>query len=166
MPDFTVIDGDSDPNYVHRQTAQYHFEEFAIALLRSIVAGGLSNNLVEQLAAFAKTSAEHDIVIAAVIDKAVRNLHSRAFSDIARDDFQIEIETIVQASLGVAAEMMAVDTAARARLSKREDRLTHALEEGLLSQERRARRNGWSYLKEMTRRIDKELRQEKKPIRL
>jgi hypothetical protein len=48
---------------------------------------------------------------------------------------------------------MATDNAARARRSKREDGLQHAIEGKVLGSESRSRENGWSYVAHLTERL-------------
>jgi hypothetical protein len=81
-------------------------------------------------------------VIADVISEMGKNLVRTGIGD----DFQAEIDNIVSSALSVAAEVCADDGLAKARASKRMDRLRKGLEDHVIGRETRARANGRSYL--------------------
>ena len=90
-----------------------------------------------------------------VLDGAIRTLHEQAFDSDGGDGYEAEKKHVLQAALRVTAESMASDSLARARRSKREDELRHAIDERVLGSERRSRENGWSYVANLTERLGK-----------
>jgi hypothetical protein len=80
------------------------------------------------------------------VQSVISDLHKEALLD---DQFSESVadcrKRIVQAALRVAAEAMATDGAARARLSKRVESLDDAVEAYLLGRESRSRAHVWSY---------------------
>lgn len=95
------------------------------------------------------------VPIGPVFDAAISNLHAMAFATDDLPFYEVERKDITQAALRVIAESMATDNAARARRSKREQSLTQAIEEKIVSSETRSRENGWSYVENLTKRLGK-----------
>jgi hypothetical protein len=155
MPDFTVIEGDGERKDWDRQIAQQHFEEFAVALLRSLAGGDQSYQTTQQFFRFLQHAQESRVPIGPVIDGAIGELHRMAFETERADGYDVERKDVTQAALRVIAESMASDNAARARRSKREDYLNRAIEEKILGSETRSRENGWSYVENLTKRLGK-----------
>ena len=155
MPDFTVIEGGGEPKDWERQISQQRFESFVVVLLRSLAAGEGAYRLTQEFSRFLEHARKTEVPIGPVLDGAVYSLHGQAFDVEDQDDFRADQRRILQAALRVIAESMASDSAARARLSKREDTLTHAIEERILGYERRSRENGWSYVANLKERLGK-----------
>jgi len=155
MPDLTVIEGGGEPKDWERQISQQHFESFVVTLLRSLAGGEGAYRLTQEFFSFLEHAQKTEVPIGPVLDGAVNSLHQQAFDMEGQDDFRVDQRRILQAGLRVIAESMASDNAARARLSKREDRLTHAIEEKIIGSERRSRENGWSYVANLTEHLGK-----------
>jgi hypothetical protein len=155
MPDFTVIEGGGEPRDWEREIAQQHFEDFVVVLLRTLASGDGSHQLTQQFFRFLEHAQENKVPIAPVFDGAISNLHAMAFATDDLPFYEIERKDITQAALRVIAESMATDNAARARRSKREQSLTQAIEQKILSSETRSRENGWSYVENLTKRLGK-----------
>ena len=155
MPDLTVIEGGGEPRDWERQISEQHFESFVVVLLRTLAAGEGAYRLTQEFFRFLEHAQKTEVPIGPVFDGAVNRLHEQAFDTENQDDFRADQRRILQAALRVIAESMARDSAARARLSKREDSLTHAIEEKMLASERRSRENGWSYVGKLTESLGK-----------
>ena len=155
MPDLTVIEGGGEPRDWNRQLAQQHFESFVVTLLRSLASGDGSYRLTQEFFRFLEHAQESKVPIGPVLDGAIRDLHAQAFDSEKSDGYDIEKKRLLQAALRVTAESMASDNLARARRSKREDDLRHAIEGHLLGSEERSRKNGWSYLARLTEHLGK-----------
>jgi len=158
MPDLTVIDGrgGKDSEEWDRAFLQQHFEEFVVTLLRDLASGSASHHLTERFFRFVEHAQKTKLPIAPTFDGAVRQLYSRALgTDTDSTDYAYEQKQIIEAALRVFAESMATDSFARARRSKREDQLTHALERKIRSSEKRSRENGWSYVTKVTEGLPK-----------
>lgn len=65
--------------------------------------------------------------------------------------FRTDEYQVISASLQAMAEALADDGFAKARRSKREVDLRHAIENSIREHERRSRENGWSYTAHLTR---------------
>lgn len=155
MPDFTVIEGGGQPREWEREIAQRHFEDFVVVLLRSLASGDGSYHLTQQFFRLLEHAQESKISIGPALAGAISNLHAMAFATDDLPSYEVERKDINQAALRVIAESMATDNAARARRSKREQSLTQAIEERILSSETRSRENGWSYIENLTKRLGK-----------
>jgi hypothetical protein len=155
MPDFTVIEGGGEPRDWNRELSQQHFETFIVTLLRSLASGEGSYRLTDEFFRFLEHAQENKVPLAPVLDGAVRSLHEQCFRSSGEDGYESELQHILQAALRVTAESMANDNAARARRSKREDDLRHAIEAKVIGSERRSRDNGWSYVQNLTKHLGK-----------
>jgi hypothetical protein len=155
MPDFTIIDGDDDSGGENRELSQQFFEDFVVALLRSLASGDDPYRVVEQFFRFLKQAQQSKVPIGPIFAAAIRDLNDRAFPN--KDGFLSleEWSEIILASLRVIAERLATDDAARARLSKRVSNLDVAIERDILAKEGRSRDRGWSYLKNLEQRLGK-----------
>lgn len=154
MPDFTVIEGDGQSRDWNSEAAQDYFEEFVIALLRNLAAGGYSYQLTQEFFRFLEHAQKTGVPIGRVFDEAVKNLHEMAVDNAGVEDYEAERRDIVREAMRVAAESMAKDNAARARLSKREQALTRAIEAKVIGSETRSREHGWSYVTNLTKHLD------------
>lgn len=155
MPDLTVIEGGGEPKDWDRQISQQHFKSFVVTLLRSLAAGEGAYRLTQEFFRFLEHAQKTEVPIGPVLDGAVNSLHEQAFDTENQDDFRADQRRILQAALRVIAESMASDSAARARLSKREDSLTYAIEQKIIDSERRSREHGWSYVGKLTDHLGK-----------
>jgi len=155
MPDFTVIEGDGEPSNWEHEVAQRHFEDLIVILLRSLASGDGSYQLTAQFFRFLEHVQENKVPIAPIFSGALNKLHALAFAIDGVASYEAERKEVTQAALRVIAESMAGDNAARARLSKREYSLTHAIEENILGAESRSRENGWSYVEHLTKPLGK-----------
>jgi len=81
-----------------------------------------------------------------LIDEAVQALN-RTINPSAK--VRDEMLDVTLAGLLVAAENIADDPGARARASRRESELVRTIERYIVEQERRSRKNGWSYLSKL-----------------
>lgn len=154
MPDFTVIEGGGQSRDWDSEAAQDHFEEFVVALLRSLAGGGASYQLTQQFFRFLEHAQKTGVPIGPVLDGAVKNLHEMAIDAAGVENYETERKNIVREAMRVAAESMAKDNAARARLSKREEALIRAVEAKVIGSEIRSRENGWSYVEHLTKHLD------------
>jgi hypothetical protein len=155
MPDFTVIDGGGDRGRADRELSQQYFEDFVVALLRSLASGEHTYRITEQFFRFLEHAQESSVPIGQVFQVAIRDLNDRAIP--FPDGFlRVEEKTeILLAALRVIAERASTDSLARARLSRRDHELQGAIERYTLDREERARANGWSYLKDLTKQFGK-----------
>ena len=151
MPDSMVVDGGGDSG--DREVSQQFFEDFAVALLRSLASGEYPYRVIEQFLRFLKHAQESKVPIGPVFAEAIRDLNTRAFPDRDSTASPSEKTEIVLASLRVVAERLATDDAARARLSRRISDLDSAIEKDILTNEERSRAHGWSYLKNLAKRL-------------
>jgi hypothetical protein len=165
MPDFTIIDDGGDSRREDKELSQQFFEDFVVALLRSLASGDDPYRIVEQFFRFLKHAQQSKVPLGPVFAAAIRDLNDRAFPD--KDGFLLleERTEIVLASLRVIAERLANDDAARGRLSKRVRDLDGAIERDILAKEERSRDHGWSHLKNLAQRLGKRPKNEP-PIRL
>jgi hypothetical protein len=155
MPDFTVIEGGGDRKRSDRNLSQQYFEDFVLTLLRALARGEGAHQLREQFFRFIEHAQKKEIPIGQVFDAAVKNLHQRAFDAEGVPSYEAERKDVTQAAIRVIAESMALDSAARARLSSRVQDLTQAIEEKILASEERSREHGWSYVQRLTERLGK-----------
>jgi hypothetical protein len=153
MPDSTVDDGKGES--WERELSQQHFEDFVVALLRSVASGDDSYRVREQFFRFLKHAQESGVPIGPVFQAALRDLNDRAIPVPDISLFSDVTTQIIQAALRVVAERASTDSLARARLSKRDRELSVAVEQYILEMEERSRANGWSYLNNLTKRIKK-----------
>ncbi|MFG1416963.1 hypothetical protein V5F38_03990 [Xanthobacter sp. V0B-10] len=155
MPDLTIVEDGGERRDWDREISQQHFEAFVVALLRSLAAGDGSYRLTQEFFRFLEHAQDSKMPIGPVLDGAIRNLHDQAFDSDSQNGYDTEKKRVLQAALRVTAESMASDNLARARRSKREDELRHAIDEKVLGSERRSRENGWSYLANLTEKLGK-----------
>lgn len=151
MLDSAVVDGTGDSG--DREVSQQFFEDFAVALLRSLASGDYPYRVVEQFLRFLKHAQESKVPVGPVFAGAIRDLNARAFPERDSTASLGEKTEIVLASLRVLAERLVTDDAARARLSKRISDLDSAIERDILTNEERSRAHGWSYLKSLAKRL-------------
>lgn len=157
MPDFTVIEGGGDPTHWDRIESQRYFADFVITLLRDLANGDASHQITEQFLRFVEHAHKSKVAIGPVFDSAMKDLYTRAFDTEGEPlAYEIERKDITHAALRVTAESMATDNFARARLSKRNDNLTRAVEAKILGSEKRSRENGWSYVNKLTERLGRQ----------
>jgi hypothetical protein len=76
MPDSTVDDGKGES--WERELSQQHFEDFVVALLRSLASGDDSYRVREQFFRFLKHTQESGVPIGPVFQAALRDLNDRA----------------------------------------------------------------------------------------
>src|SRR5262245_26130629 len=128
MPDSTAIEGGEEPRNWEHEIARQHFEQFALALLRSLASGERVYQLVEDFFAFFKHSKETGIPIRPVFEEGVRGLHERAF-DVQgaspRDERRMEI---TRAALHYIAESVSTDNLAKSRRSRRRREMDESIE--------------------------------------
>lgn len=153
MVDLTVIDGDGDPQHWESKISQQHFEVFVVTLLRSLASGDNYYQVAEAFFRYVKHAQERDLRIGPVIAATMQTLNNRAFNKDAEEGFGAEQADVIHAALRALAEILATDTAAKARLSKRRDNLTAAIERKIIASETRSRENGWSYTQNLTSRL-------------
>jgi hypothetical protein len=154
MPEFTVIEGGGQGGKPREdfkaQLARDGFEILTIELLRALARGDdYGVRVTKALIEFCKRAEAAETPLFEIVDKAISNLHDLAFKAHDRQhDHYRELAEIVQSALKVAAESMAEDAAAKARLSKRRTAMERDIESHMIGSEQRARNNGWSWLKE------------------
>ena len=160
MPDFTVIDGGDDPGRWEREVSQQNLEDFVVVLLRGLASGDDPYRVVEQFSRFVEHARRSKVPIGPVFKGAIRDLNARAFPRTDGSLSATERTEIVLAALRVIAERLATDDAARARLSRRIRDLDNVIDRDILDKEERSRAHGWSYLKNLMKRLGKQTKNE------
>jgi hypothetical protein len=153
MPDFTVIDGGGDRgiNGFAGQYAVQCLEDLVLEILRNLARDQSSAGRTTRLMlAFSKAAGEFDGPLFEIIAMALGNLNASTFGS-DQTDLDQETQDILRYALRVVAESMAIDSAARGRLSQRRNDMQTAIESWMRVREERSRANGWSYLGEMSR---------------
>ena len=135
MPDFTAVEGGGhDRNWEH-EIARQHFEQFCLALLRSIASGERVYQLVEDFFAFFKHAKETGIPIRPVFEEGVSGLRERAFDLEGASTGEAKRIDIAQAALRFIAAKASTDNRANARRSRRRRELDEVIESAILEGE-------------------------------
>ena len=127
--------------------ARIHFERLVGELLRALAHGSdPEHRVTTQIREFAQHASRMRVPMFQLIDEAVQALN-RTINPSAK--VRDEMLDVTLAGLLVAAENIADDPGARARASRRESELVRTIERYIVEQERRSRKNGWSYLSKL-----------------
>jgi hypothetical protein len=137
----TVIEGGGQgPPDRHGEAARYHLEQAITEILRSLVRGYDGHGTIaHHLSEFIEHIKEGVTPLGKVAEDAIIELHHELDHGDERDIFEQGSEEIVLAALQVAAESMAIDPAAKGRLTGRRDRLRRAIEQQYRDREERKR---------------------------
>jgi hypothetical protein len=155
MPDFTVIDGGGQKRDWDRELGEQLFRDFAVALTRGLGGGNLFPTTGKFLA-FLEHMQQTGLAVGPVIDAAMRELSEDAFRiDGGRQDYEMERDELRLAAWRSAVEHMTHDGLARARQSKRDSEMASAVDDYVVGSEARSRKNGWSYLHNLTKHLGK-----------
>jgi hypothetical protein len=154
MPDFTVIEGGGNPGDRERRTSQAYLEDFIVDLLRGVGGSERSYRCAQHLIQFVSHGTEHSIPLVPVLADAIASLRAQAHDEDEDWGPSHDRWRIVEAALRYAAESMAVDPAAKGRRSQRLSDLDSAASNFVVSQERRSRASGWSYIEHITRGLE------------
>ena len=154
MPEFTVIQGGGNGLDFESEVAQQAFEQLIIEALRAIARGDDRDfRVVDALIAFTQRLDTAKTPLPTIIQNVFASLHERTFSEGEPAARERDLKDIVRASLKFAAETMALDSAARGRLSSRRSDLTTLIEHYVIGREERARENAnRSYLSDLAER--------------
>ena len=157
MPDLTVIEGRGQgrpPHDYEAEQAKYALQKLIIELLRALSRGDdYGSRVSDVMLEFWRSAGATQAPFRPMVHAVISDLHEEAMLD---DNFSEGPDDcrkrIVQAAFRVAAEAMADDGAARARLSSRKRDLEDTIQAHLLARETRSRANGWSFTEELTTR--------------
>lgn len=158
MPDFTVIEGGGNGRRtVEEVLARQSFATFVIELLRAL---GRDRDdgfrVTAAMISFVEKVRAADLPLGPLLAEEITDLHNAVFGLRREDDHDREVRSVLEAAFRTTIEHMADDEFAKARRSRQETKLRAAIEQALLSREKRARENGgFSYLKSLSDRVGK-----------
>jgi hypothetical protein len=148
MPDFTVIEGSGKSKEDKLaewalESVQYEFSQLVTEILRAVARGDdHSSRVARALNQFLKKFAETDASLPKILHPVFTEAHENL--DGYKDDYCLEIGSILKAALSLSAEKNASDGFAKGRASKREEVLRNSIENHFAEREKRSRQNGWS----------------------
>ncbi|MEJ0093139.1 MAG: hypothetical protein WDN46_06835 [Methylocella sp.] len=153
MPDFKDIEGNEEDG--HAASARQAFEKLIIEILRGL---GQQNDdgygTTIALIDLVKKLGEAHVPLGPLIGETIAELRDSAFVK-SQSERETEMKSVLEAALKLTVEYLAEDGLAKGRQSKRDTALKQAIEEALLSSERRSRDAGWSYLQTLSDRVGK-----------
>lgn len=162
MPDFTVHEGGKGRDDDEREKlraeheaayARQLFGDLVIKILRTLARGdGGAHPVGRALIDFREHNTRTRLPVMGIIHEAMLAAHRDGLARIDHETMENFDREIISAGMKLAAESMALDSLAAARASKGRDVFRRAIEDWIVEREARDRKNGWSYVGDLTKR--------------
>lgn len=151
MTDFELIEGKGQPRDHKAEMAQRAFTELTIRIVRSLARGeDHEREIIYALHDFLGYAKETPQPIHALVSHAIENMHKKAFTHSGPESPAEAIQDIVCSALRLAADMLSNGGVAASQASKSRSLLDDAIKENIRGSERSARKDGRSYVAEVT----------------
>jgi hypothetical protein len=150
VPDFTVIQGGGrggGKDDFHDSNARYHLRRLVIEIARSLARGHDDRQRIKaELATFMEHVNASATPIQDTIERVMASMHDELSADQRQRQWTEGTESIVLASLRLAAETCSHDDAAKGRASSRRSDLDADIDRYVIGKEKSSREWGGSYL--------------------